>query len=243
MAIALSLSPRLSTRSLVLPLALGCSLLATQVVLAQAPPSPTTPEVKKPPAKPKPAAAPKSVGPTLATRIPPPGPAELPLFGARSFIDQRSGLSLTVPAGWLLLESPESGDSEISRMILDGPGQPAPACGISVLKAKQPPGINQAQLNKAIHDDRNVEGIRKNVTQGGRRLIELKRLTMGGFAGVSLQIISPGSPYAPDTTTYLAFFEAIGRRYSVNCNVLTNDLDTMRPDIEAIVRSMQFPNI
>lgn len=228
--------------ALILALTMGAALMSPHA-LAQTPPPAAAPEAKKPPAKAKPATASKTGGPTLATRIPPPGPAELPLFGARNFIDQRSGVSLTVPAGWLLLEAPESGDIEVSRMILDGPGQPAPACGVSVLKAKQPPNISQAQLNKAIHDERNVDGIRKNVTQGGRKLVDLKRLTNSGFAGISVQLLSPGNAYSADTTTYLAFFEAIGRRYSVNCNVLTHDLDTMRPDIEAIIRSVQLPNI
>lgn len=231
------------TRNMVLAMLLGSALPAADVAFAQTPPAaPAKPAEKAAPAAKKtPQASAASTGPKLSTRIPPPGPAEVPLFGARNFVDQRSGVSLTVPAGWLLLEAPAAPEAEISRMILDGPGEPAPACGIVVLKAKQPPGVTQAQLNKAIHDERNVASIRKNIVKGNAKLVDLKRVSNSGYSGISVEVTAPGSAYAPDTTTYLAFFEAIGKRYSVNCNVLTNDLDTMKADIESIIRTLKLP--
>lgn len=226
---------------------LACTLsFASGSLAAQTPPADGTaaakPVARKPaPKKPGNAAAAKTSGPLIPTRIPPPGPAEVPLFGARNFLDQRSGVTLTVPAGWLLLEAPEAPETEISRMILDGPGQPAPACGVVVLKAKQPNGVTQAQINKVIHDERNVASIRSNVAKGSAKLVELKKVSNSGYSGISMEVLVPGNQYAPDTTTYLTFFEAIGRRYSINCNVLTNDLDTMRPDIESILRTLKMP--
>ena len=233
------------TRSIAHCVIVSTALLWPVAVSAQAPSAeaPAAAPAKKPPAKSAAPSTPKTSGPSgYPTRIPPPGPAEVPLFGARPFIDQRSGIAMTIPAGWLLLEAPQSADTEISRMIMDGPGQPSPSCGVVVLKANQPPNITQAQVNKAIHDDRNVDNIKKNVARGKSKLVSVQKLTASGVSGIFVQVLSPGSAASPDTTTYLAFYEALGRRYSLNCNVLTQDLDTMRPDIEAIVKSIRLPN-
>ncbi len=38
----------------------------------------------------------------------------------------------------------------------------------------------------------------------------------------------------------ITFFEAVGKRYTFECNVLAADYDTMRVDIDAIIKSLRF---
>ncbi len=179
--------------------------------------------------------------PQTVTRIPPPGPAEVPLFPARDYVEPRSGLGLTVPAGWLVIEVPDVPEGEIARIFMEGPGTPSPSCSVVIIRPAQPARATQAQLNRVIHDDRSVNSVRSQLGQEGRRVQNVRKLTQGGIAGLSVQVLIPGSQWAPDVTTFVSFFEQVGRRFSINCNALTNDLDTMRPDIEAILRSLRFP--
>lgn len=179
--------------------------------------------------------------PQTVTRIPPPGPAEVPLFPARDYVEPRSGLGLTVPAGWLVIEVPEVPEGEVARIFMEGPGTPSPSCSVVIIRPAQPARVTQAQLNRVIHDDRSVNSVRGQLGQEGRRVQNVRKLTQGGIAGLSVQVLIPGSQWSPDVTTFVSFFEQVGRRFSINCNALTNDLDTMRPDIEAILRSLRFP--
>jgi hypothetical protein len=175
------------------------------------------------------------------TRIPPPGPAEVPLFPAREYTDPRSNVALTVPAGWLVVEIPQVAEGEITRMFMEGPGTPAPNCTVVVVRPQQPPRATQAQLNRVVHTDQSVNGMRTQLSREGRRVVNIRKVTQAGIAGVVAQVAIPGSQHAPELTTFVTIFEQVGRRYSVNCNTLSADLDTMRPDIEAILRSFRFP--
>jgi len=179
--------------------------------------------------------------PQSVTRIPPPGPAEVPLFPAREYTDPRSGISMTVPAGWLVIEVPQVPEGEITRMFIEGPGTPSPSCSLVVQRPQQPARVNQGQLNRMIHDERSVTQVRNSLAREGRRVVAIRRLTQGGIAGLTSQLLVPGNQHAPDITAFVTFFEQVGRRYSLNCSAMTLDLDTMRPDIEAIIRSLRFP--
>lgn len=174
------------------------------------------------------------------TRIPPPGPAEVPLFPARPYVDQRSQLNLMVPAGWLLVEVPQVPEGEITRMFMDGPGTPAPNCTIVVIRPQQPQGATQAVLNRAIHNDQQVDRMRRQLSSEGRRVVSIRKVTQSGVAGVVAQVAIPGNQYSPELTVFVSIFEQVGRRYSINCNSLSADLDTMRPDINAILESLRF---
>jgi hypothetical protein len=164
----------------------------------------------------------------------------VPLFPAREYTDARTGLTLTVPAGWLVIEVPQVPEGELSRLFMEGPGLPAPNCSIVTVRPQQPPRATQAQLNRVIHDDRSVNTVRQQLSQQGRRVVGVRKLNQTGIAGLTAQVVIPGGTWAPEMTTYVSFFEQVGRRFSINCNVLTLDLDAMRPDVEAIVRSLRF---
>lgn len=198
---------------------------------------PARPAASKPAAT-KPAAPAK---PTLQekTKVPPPGPAELPLFGERAFQDKRSGMSFTTPAGWMVIEVPELQEGEVTKLFLEGPGSPPGSCGIIVQGVKHP-NMTQAQLNKLLHDERNAANIRKNLAQGGRTVASTRKLTQSGVAGMQGVIVMNGNTQAPSVATVLTFFEAINRRYTFNCNILTGDMDTQKADIDALIKTVKF---
>jgi hypothetical protein len=179
---------------------------------------------------------------TPPTRIPPPGPAEVPLFPARDYTDPRSNLQLTVPAGWLVIEVPQVPEGELARLFMEGPGTPAPNCSVVVQRPQQPARVTQASLNQAIHRDQSVAAIRTQLAQQGRRVVNIRKVTQGGLAGIVAQVALPGGPHLPEMTTFVVLFEQVGRRFSINCTTMSLDLDTMRPDIEGIVRSLRFPS-
>lgn len=189
----------------------------------------------------RPAQQPAQAQPQSVTRIPPPGPAEVPLFPARDYTDPRSNLSFTVPAGWLVIEIPDVPENEIGRIFMEGPGIPSPSCSVVIVRPQQPARVTQAQLNRVIHADQSVASVRNQLGQEGRRVQTVRKLTQNGIAGLSIQVLIPGNQHAPDTTTFVSFFEQVGRRYSINCNAMTLDLTTMQPDIESILRSLRFP--
>ncbi len=174
------------------------------------------------------------------TKVPPPGPAELPLFGERAFNDARSKLTFTTPPGWMVIEVPQLQDGEISKLFLEGPGSPPASCGLIVQGVKHP-NVTQAQLNKLLHDDRNAANIKNNLSQGGRTLASMRKISQGGVAGIQGVVMVSATAQQPAIATILTFFEAVNRRYTFNCNVLAGDLDTQRTDIEALIKSVQFP--
>lgn len=238
--------------------ALGAMALVAGQALAQTPapapaPAPAATPTAPRPAAPRPRAPlrphhetapaqPEAPPPTSAgqqvTRIPPPGPAEVPLFPARDYTDPRTNMSMTVPAGWLVIEAPNGGD--LSHLFIEGPGSPPPSCTVVVLKPQQPANITQPLINRMLQDDRNLGSVRSNLGQQGRRVNSIRKVVQNGIAGIVAQVLIPGSSTSPDVTMFVAFFEAVGKRFSFNCTALTNDLDTMRPDIEAMFRSLKF---
>lgn len=178
---------------------------------------------------------------SVPTRIPPPGPAEVPLFPARDYTDPRTRLTLNVPAGWLVIEVPEAPEGTLGQMFIEGPGLPPPNCGITIVRPQQPARVTQAQLNRVLADQRSINGVRGNLAQEGRRVVSIRGIAQGGIGGIAAEVLIPGNALQPDVTTFVTFFEQVGRRYSINCNVLTNDLDSMRNDIQSIIRSVRFP--
>lgn len=190
--------------------------------------------IKRPPAK----AATKLTG---DGRIPPPGPAELPLLPARDFSDSRSLIDLTIPAGWIIIEVPPSQKTEgASLILLEGPGAPAPSCRVILRTPKQPPKIAQAQINKIMYDDRNLQIVRKNLSQGGREVQTLTKINNRGINGLQAKVLMAGSAQRPDVTLLISFFEMVGQSYSFECSTLTADLDNVSADLDTIVKSARL---
>lgn len=218
-------------------LSLALAAMAGALVVVVAVPSESEAQQQRRRPAPAPTAA---AGPP--TRIPPPGPAEVPLFPAREYTDPRSNLRMTVPAGWLVVEIPQVAEGEVTRMVVDGPGIPGPNCTVVVARPQQQPArATQAQLNRALHADQSVNAIRSQLGREGRRVVNVRKVTQSGVAGVIIQVAVPGSAHAPELTTFFSLFEQVGRRYQVSCTTMSADLDTMRPDIDAIFGSFRFP--
>lgn len=173
-------------------------------------------------------------------RIPPPGPAEEPLFEEREFSDSRSDLELTVPRGWVVVEVPQLQKNDVSLILLDGPGTPAPNCRIVVRKPKQPDKITQAMINKIMHDKRNLDQIAKNLSSNGRKVLSVSKTAIRGANGIEAKVQVPGTSRRPDIVIFVNFFEVVGRAYSFECSVLGADADNMSDDIEALVKSARF---
>ncbi|MES2907520.1 MAG: hypothetical protein V4691_10960 [Pseudomonadota bacterium] len=174
--------------------------------------------------------------------IPPPGPAEVPLFGAREFTDSRSNLEMTIPAGWLVIEIPRLPKDSISMIMMEGPGSPAPTCRLGVRAPKQPPKIAQAQINKIMHDGRNLAMVKNNLAKDGREVVAVNKLVIKGINGVQAQVLVPGNERRPDVTLLVNFFETVGRAYSMECTVMAADYDNMSKDIDALIKSLRFAN-
>lgn len=172
--------------------------------------------------------------------IPPPGLADRPLYDAREFTDSRSNLEMTLPAGWLVVEVPRIPKDVISLILLEGPGSPAPNCRFSVRTPKQPPKITQAQINKIMHDARNLAMVRTNLGKDGRQVVAVNKLSLKGINGLQAQVLVPGTDRRPDVTLVVNFFETVGRAYSLECTVLAADYDNMGKDIDMLVKSLRF---
>jgi hypothetical protein len=174
-------------------------------------------------------------------RIPPPGPAELPLLPASDFSDSRSSIEISLPAGWRAVEGPRNAKTDITTLILiDGPGSPEPTCHVIVRAPKQPPKITQAQINKIMYDERNVQMVRKNLAQGGREVQSVTRVSNHGVNGLQSRLLMPGNEHRPDVTVMISFFEMVGQAYSFECSALTADLDNAADDIDMMVKSARL---
>lgn len=188
----------------------------------------TTPKTS---AKPSPAEA----------HIPPPGPAELPLLPASDFSDSRSSIEISLPDGWRAIEAPRNPKTDVTTLILiDGPGSPEPTCHVIVRTPKQPPKITQAQINKIMHDERNVQMVRKNLAQGGREVQSVTKISNRGINGLQSKLLMPGNEHRPDVTVLISFFEMVGQAYSFECSTLSADLDNVANDIDVMVRSTRL---
>jgi len=179
--------------------------------------------------------------PSSLARIPPPGPAELPLLQARDFSDSRSLIDITVPAGWVVMEVASNQKNEnASLILLEGPGAPAPSCKIVLRVPKQPPKISQAQINKIMHDERNLQMMRKSLGQGGREVLSITKVSNRGLNGLQAKLLVPGSDRRPDVIMAITFYEAVGQAYSFECSALSADIDNVGTDLDAIVRSARL---
>jgi hypothetical protein len=179
--------------------------------------------------------------PETPTRIPLPGFGELPLFGSRVLEQEEIGFRMTIPAGWIADgASPQGQDGVIARMIMEGPGSPSPSCVLNVLRNQIPPRLTQAQVNTALHRDENIANLRRTLGAQGRRVNEVRRVTRTGVAGLQARVTVPGNASRPDVALFLTFFEALGRRFNIECQVLAADLQSHQPDIEAIFTSLEI---
>ena len=179
--------------------------------------------------------------PETPTQIPTPGFGELPLFGARTLEQAEIGFRLTVPAGWIADgASPEGQEGVLARLIMEGHGSPAPSCLMSVVRNQTPPRVTQAQINQALHRDQNVAGMRRTLSQGNRRIDDLRRVTRTGIAGIQARVTVPGTAMRPSITLFFVMHEALGRRFSIECQVLSADLQTQRPEIEGVFDSLEI---
>lgn len=240
-------------RSLLAGLVLAGALLGTPSVAQQAQPAAPREGQAQQPARPaaqqgqqnRPAAQQQQQqqqNQALATtRIPPPGFGELPLFGARELEHTEMNFKMLVPAGWIADgASADQQQGVIGRMILEGPGLPAPSCLMAIVQNQVPAGITQQRINQALHQDQNVNNLRRQLGQRGNRVADLRRITRGGVAGFSARIIAPGNAQRPEVTLYMTFLEAVGRRYTVECQVLTADMQTHQRDVEQMLASLEI---
>jgi hypothetical protein len=178
--------------------------------------------------------------PQLA-RIPAPGPAELPLLPAQDFSDSRGTIELSLPTGWNVAEIPNPQKTpDASLILLDGPGSPSANCRVIVKSSKQPPKITQAQINKAMHDERNLQNMRKSLGQNGREVLALAKLSNKGIYGLQAKLLVPGNEYRADMTVLISYFEAVGQAYSFECTVTTADFDNAADDLDSIVKSARL---
>lgn len=173
--------------------------------------------------------------------IPAPGPAEKPLIGAYEFSDSRSKLDFTVPAGWRALEVQQKDkNADSSLIVVDGPGMPSSNCRVAVRKPRQPDKITQAQINKLMHDKRNMDMIAKTLSANGRKLLSISKSTVDGTNGLSARVLVEGNARRPDITILVSFFEVPGHAYSFECSVLNADLENTVPAVEALIKSARF---
>jgi hypothetical protein len=173
-------------------------------------------------------------------RIPPPGPAELPFLPAQEFASSRGDLELSLPAGWTAIEAPHNAKSDASLVLLDGPGSPGPSCRVVSRVPKQPPKITQAQINKIMHDDRNVQMVRKNLSQSGHEIQSIAKINSHGINGLQAKLLIAGTEHSPDSITLISFFEVVGQSYSFECNVLSADYDNISNDFDVILKSARL---